>query len=280
MVSTKIIELLNMDLRDEHGAIIQYLAHAYAIGEGEVACEIESFAREEMRHMDWLAEKIVALGGKPSLDRGTMNMTRKSVPAWMANDVGLEKGAIDQYEEHIGLIEDPDTKRLLKRILADEKAHKAKFEHLVEKTKKEGLKDIRGSRKDNTARTLNWGISHEYTVILQYLFHSYMTKKPEAKKQFEDQAINEMQHLGWLSEELAGSGGSPVLDHTEVDRSVKTADMLKVDINIEKDVAEKYDRAAGKTNDPGLKALFQRIRDNEKYHMSVFTDLLKQEEKE
>jgi len=150
----------------------------------------------------------------------------------------------------------------------------------VEKTKKEGLKDIRGSRKDNTARTLNWGISHEYTVILQYLFHSYMTKKPEAKKQFEDQAINEMQHLGWLSEELAGSGGSPVLDHAEVDRSVKTADMLKVDINIEKDVAEKYDRAAGETNDPGLKALFQRIRDNEKYHMSVFTDLLKQEEKE
>jgi bacterioferritin len=280
MVSTKIIELLNMDLRDEHGAIIQYLAHAYAIGEGEVACEIESFAREEMRHLDWLAEKIVSLGGKPSLDRGTMNMTGKSVPAWMANDVGLEKGAIDQYEEHIGLIEDPDTKRLLKRILADEKAHKAKFEHLVEKTKKEGLKDIRGSRKDNTARTLNWGISHEYTVILQYLFHSYMTKKPEAKKQFEDQAINEMQHLGWLSEELAGSGGSPVLDHAEVDRSVKTADMLKVDINIEKDVAEKYDRAAGETKDPGLKALFQRIRDNEKYHMSVFTDLLKQEEKE
>lgn len=279
MVRGKIIELLNMDLRDEHGAIIQYLAHAYAIGEGEVACEIESFAREEMRHMDWLAEIIVSLGGKPSLDRGTMNMTGKSVPTWMANDVGLEQGAIDQYKEHISLIKDPDTKRLLKRILADEKAHKAKFEHLVEKTKKEGLKDIRGSRKDSTARTLNWGINHEYTVILQYLFHSYMTKKAEAKKQFEDQAVNEMQHMGWLAEELAGGGGSPVLDHVEVDRSVKTADMLKVDISIEKQVVEKYARAAGETKDPGLKALFRRIRDNEKYHLSVFTDLLEQEQK-
>ncbi len=56
MDKKEIIRLLNYDLENEHGAIIQYLTHAYAMGEGELACEIEAIAREEMRHFDWLAE--------------------------------------------------------------------------------------------------------------------------------------------------------------------------------------------------------------------------------
>jgi bacterioferritin len=275
----KIIELLNLDLQDEHGAIIQYLGHAYAMGEGEMACEIESFARDEMRHLDWLAETIVGLGGKPSLKRGTQIMTGKTVPAWMANDVKLEEGAITNYTRHIKMIDDPVIKRLLKRILADEKAHHGKFEHFVEKAKKEGMKDRRGNLKDSVAKTLDWGIGHEYTVVLQYMFHSYMTKNKEAKKQLEDQAINEMQHLGWLAEEMVSSGGNPTIEHTEPDQSIKTADMLKADIKIEKKVAVAYDKAAKEIKDPGIKALLERIRDNEKYHIEVFNNLLEEEGK-
>jgi bacterioferritin len=278
MEKSKIIELLNLDLQDEHGAIIQYLTHAYSMGEGEMACEIEAMAREEMRHLDWLAETIVELGGQPSLKRGTMNMAGKAVPDWMADDVGLEQGAIDHYKEHIKMIDDPKVKRLLQRILADEQAHHGKFERLVEKAKKEALKDLRGDRKDSVVRTLNWGIEHEYTVVLQYLFHSYMTKNKEAKKQLEDQAVNEMQHMGWLAEEMVGGGGNPKIEHTKADQSTRTADMLKADIKIEKEVAEAYDKAAKEVDDAGLKALLIRIRDNERYHIDVFNDLLKGEE--
>jgi bacterioferritin len=277
MDKKKIVELLNLDLQDEHGAIIQYLTHGYAIGEGEMACEIEAIARDEMRHLDWLAETIVELGGQPSLKRGTQNMAGKAVPEWMKNDVGLEEGAIKSYQEHIKAVDDPKIKRLLKRILADEQAHRGKFEHFIDKAKREGLKDIRGSRKDSETKTMDWGIEHEYTVVLQYLFHSYMTKNREAKKQLEDQAVNEMQHLGWLSEELAGGGGNPRIEHTVPDQSVKTADMLKADIKIEKEVAEAYDKAAKEVKDAGLKELLIRIRDNEKYHIDVFNDLLKKE---
>jgi len=239
MEKDKIIELLNLDLQDEHGAIIQYLTHAYAMGEGEMACEIEAMAREEMRHLDWLAETMVELGGQPSLKRGTMNMAGKTVPDWMGDDVKLEEGAIENYKKHIEMIDEPKIKRLLKRILADEQAHHGKFEHLVEKAQKEGLKDIRGDRKDSIAKTLNWGIEHEYTVVLQYLFHSYMTGN---------------------------------------DQSTGTADMLKADIKIEKQVAEAYDKAAREVDDAGLKELLIRIRDNEKYHIEVFNDLLEDEE--
>jgi bacterioferritin len=277
MQKGKIIALLNADLQDEHGAIVQYLTHAYAMGEGEMSCEIEAIARDEMRHLDWLAETIVFLGGRPSLERGTMNMAGKTVPVWMQNDVGLEEGAMKNYAAHIKLIDNPEIKRLLQRILADEKAHRGKFEHFVAKARKEGLKDIRGKRQDSTAKTLNWGIGHEYTVVLQYMFHSYLTKKAEARKQLEDQAINEMQHLGWLAEEMASGGGNPKIEHLEVELPEQTADMLKADIKIEKEVSAKYDLAAKATKDAGLRDLLLRIRDNEKYHIDVFNDLLKKE---
>ncbi|MDH5695412.1 MAG: ferritin-like domain-containing protein, partial [Dehalococcoidia bacterium] len=232
MDKEKIIELLNYDLEGEHGAIIQYLTHAYAMGEGELACEIEAIAREEMRHLDWLAKTIVELGGIPSFERGKMRMGGESVADWMRNNVLLEEDAIEPYKEHIKAIDDPKIKRLLRRILSDEESHRGDFKHFVGKVQKEGTKDIRGSRQDRTAEVLNWGIEHEYTVILQYLLHSYMTTSDEVKEEMQDQAINEMQHMGWLAEKMVDSDGSPRIEHTEVDRSTKTADMLQADIKV------------------------------------------------
>ncbi|RLC59843.1 MAG: ferritin-like domain-containing protein [Chloroflexi bacterium] len=280
MDKDKIISLLNQDLEGEHGAIIQYLTHAYAMGEGEMACEIEAMARDEMRHLDWLAETIVELGGVPSLKRGKMLMGGESVADWMNNNVLLEKGAINQYQEHIKAIDDPKIKRLLNRILSDEEAHRGDFEHFVEKAQREKAKDIRGSRQDKITQTLNWGIEHEYTVVLQYLLHSYLSPNKDVKQQMEDQAINEMQHLGWLAEEMVGSGGNPRIEHIEVDQSTRTADMLRADLKIEREVAAEYDRAAKEIEDPGLKKLLLRIRDNEIYHIDVFSDLLKEEEQQ
>jgi bacterioferritin len=278
MDKNKIIALLNQDLEGEQAAIIQYLVHAYAMGEGEMACEIEAIAREEMRHFDWLAETIVGLGGTPSIRRGDMRTGGKAVSAWMQNDVLQEQDAIIMYEEHIKAIASPKIKRLLKRILSDENSHQGDFEHFVTKARREGLKDLRGSQQDKVTQVLDWGIEHEYTVILQYLIHSYMTPNEDVKKEMEDQAINEMQHLGWLAEELVGKKGTPKIEHTKVDKSTKTVDMLRADIKIEKKVAAEYGRAAKGIKEPDLKELLTRIRDQELYHADIFDDLLKGEE--
>jgi len=280
MDKDKITALLNQDLEGEHGAIIQYLTHAYAMGEGEMACEIEAIAREEMRHLDWLAETIVELGSVPSLERGKMRMGGKSVSDWMRNNVLLEEDAINLYQEHIKLIDKPKISRLLKRILSDEESHHGDFKHFVDKAQKAGAKDRRGSRQDRVTQVLNWGIEHEYTVILQYLLHSYLTPNKEVERQMEDQAINEMQHLGWLAEEMVDSGGNPRIEHTEVDQSTKTADMLRADIKVEKEVADSYDRAAREIEETDLRKLLLRLRDNEIYHTEVFSDLLKEEEQQ
>jgi len=279
MDKKKIVELLNQDLEGEHAAIIQYLTHAYAMGEGEMACEIEAIAREEMRHLDFLAETVVELGGTPSLKRGEMRTGGRAVAEWMENDARQEEDGIRQYKEHIKAISDPKIKRLLKRILSDEESHHGDFKHFVDKAKKEKTKDLRGSRRDEVTDVLSWGIEHEYTVILQYLLHSYMTSSDEVKEEMQDQAINEMQHLGWLAEEMVGGGGSPRIEHAKVDRSTKTADMLRADIKIEKEVTGAYDRAAKKMKDTDLKKLLIRIRDHEIYHTEVFTNLLKEETK-
>src|SRR4030065_338446 len=236
MKKEEIIALLNKDLEGEHGAIIQYLTHAYAMGEGELACEIEALAREEMRHLDWLAETIVELGGKPSMKRGKMRIEAKSVPDWMKNNVLLEEDAIAIYKEHIKAIGDRKIKRLLKRILSDEESHHGDFVHFVGKAKKEGAKDIRGNRKDKVAQILNWGIEHEYTVILQYLLHSYMATNEEMKEEMQDQAINEMQHMGWLAEGVGRGKGNTQVEHAKIDKSTKMGDMLRADIKIANEV--------------------------------------------
>jgi bacterioferritin len=279
MDKKKIIEMLNADIEGEHAAIIQYLSHAYAMGEGEISCEIEAIAREEMRHLDFLAETIVELGGTPTLNRGEMRMWGRLVPDWMNNDILQEDDAIKLYKEHIKAIDDPKIKRLLERILSDEESHRGSFTHFVEKSRREKATDHRGDKQDETTRVLNWGIEHEYTVILQYMLQSYLTPNAEVSRELEDQAINEMQHLGWLAEELVDEGGRPRIEHTEVDQSPKTADMLRADIKIENEVAEAYDKAAQKIEDPGLKTLLIRIRDHEIYHTKVFGDLLKEEGK-
>ncbi len=276
-MNTEIVGLLNKDLEGEHAAIIQYLTHAYAMGEGELACEIEAIAREEMRHLDWLAETIVNLGGAPSFKRGEMRRPGKVVAGWMTDDVHAEEDAIAMYKEHIRAIGDPKIKRLLKRILSDEMAHHGKFAHFVDKVRREKMKDLRGPKKDRVAEILNWGIEHEYTVIIQYLLHSYMAPNEDVKQEMQDQAINEMQHLGWLAEEMVSGKGTPRIEHTKVDKSKKMADMLKADIKIEKEVAAEYDRAAKEIKAPDLKKLITRIRDHEIYHAEVFSDLLREE---
>jgi len=275
----KIVALLNEDIKGEHGAIVQYLRHAYAMEEGEMACEIEAIAREEMRHLEWLAETVVELGGEPALERGKMTIGGVSISEWMQRNVGLEQDAIDHYETHIEAIDDPKIKRLLRRIASDEVAHRHDFEHFVEKSKKEAMEPIApleapAGKPTELAEMLNWGIRHEYTVILQYLLHSFLTPHEEVSEQMGDQAINEMQHLGWLAEELTETGGVPDMEETGIDRSKDTADMLRADIEVERIVTEEYTRQIEQVDDPGLKRMITRIRDHEIYHDELFTDLL------
>jgi len=276
-----VIDMLNADLRDEHAAIVQYLQHAYAVGEGEEACEIEAIAREEMRHFDWLAEAIVELGGKPDMERGEVDLAGSGPVEWMARDVLAEERAIAQYKEHIAAIDDSKIKRLLQRILSDEESHRDVFADLSDELAEEGA-EASGPLEARSAEgappkvldILQTGVQHEYTVILQYLYHNFVTPHCEIGRELEMQAINEMQHLGWLSEEVAELGGHPDIERTALSLEGDTAQMLQADIEAERAVTMDYNRQLDEIEDEGLHKLLSRIRDHEIYHDELFSDLL------
>jgi bacterioferritin len=275
----KTIDLLKKDMRDEHAAIIQYLQHAYAIGEGEEACEIEAIARDEMRHFDWLGETIVELGGKPDMERGFVDLEGNAPGEWMRRDVQAEERAIAQYKAHIAAIDDPKIKRLLRRILGDEEAHRGdfiKFAGKLAEAEAAGPLEERtaGGAPPRTVEILQTGVQHEYTVILQYLYHDFVMPNCEVGRELEMQAINEMQHMGWLSEEVAGAGGHPLMEHTELALEGTPEEMLQADIAAEQAVTLDYTRQVGEIEDEDLRGLITRIREHEVYHDELFSDLL------
>jgi bacterioferritin len=262
-----VIAMLNTDIRDEHAAIIQYLQHAYAIGESGEASEIEAVARDEMRHLRWLSEVVVELGGDPTIERSEVDLSGAGPVEWMARDIMAEERAIAQYKEHIAAIDDPKIVRLLQRILSDEEAHRDQFADLADELAEEGVKPViedlstaTSGEPSRTAEILQEGVQHEYTVILQYLYHDFVTPDCEVSHELRMQAINEMQHMGWFSEGLAEMSVRPEMQHIAAERAVTMV----------------YNQQIEETDDEELKALLVRVRDHEVYHDEVFSEMLEE----
>jgi bacterioferritin len=273
------IAMLQQDMRDEHGAVILYLLHAYFMGEGEEAAEIEQVARDEMRHFKWLAQAITQLGGVPTLDRTAMEVGGEVAAQWMRRDVQAEQDAIAQYERHRDAIADPRVKALLERILTDERAHLGTFQSLQAKFSSQGggpglPAPVDESAHAKAAPILDYGTTHEYTVILQYLFHSFLTPDAEVSRELETVAINEMQHLGWLAEFAASIGHKPLMAHDPVERKARTSQMLQADLEAERAVTRRYNdylaQLAQEPNLAGLVEVIERARDNELFHSHIF----------
>jgi bacterioferritin len=133
------IRLLTDDMRGEHAAIVQYLSHAYAIGDtpgeaGTLPPEIEEIARDEMRHWRWLGELLVTLGGNPTIERDPVFLSGADPSALLLLDVEAEDRAIAQYEDHrVRLADVPAAVQAIDRILVDERFHRGVFVDLRQK---------------------------------------------------------------------------------------------------------------------------------------------------
>ncbi len=283
------VAMLLDDMKGEHQAIIQYLRHAYALGEIAEAAEIEGIAREEMRHFHWLADAIVELGGDPTMERLPVDESLAPAETQMLKDVDLEQQAIDQYRDHIERIDDPKIRRLLSRILHDELVHKSQFAGLAEELKSES-ESVEESADEGKATSeglpprlkeiLDQGVRHEYSVVLQYLYHAFLTPDKEPAEEIEDIAINEMQHLGWLAEEMFEKGGDPNFEHRKLLLTDDIAANLQADIDVEHEVTEDYSEQLSEITEEDLKALVERIRDHEIHHAAVFQYLLEEAQEE
>ncbi|HGJ64627.1 TPA: ferritin-like domain-containing protein [bacterium] len=127
MNNEEVIKMLNADITGEIEAILTYLRHQFVCGVCEISHTMEETAMDEMRHVEWLSETVVDLGGIPTIEHAELHLEGEDLPAMLKRDVGLEESAIKQYEEHIDAITDPKIRRLLKKIMNEEIEHQEEF---------------------------------------------------------------------------------------------------------------------------------------------------------
>lgn len=123
-----IIEL-NKDLEWEYAAAIQYVQHAAVISGAEyesIQKELIIHAQEEMQHAVTLAEQIDFLGGVPTVDVETIEVSPQS-RVMLEQDLKGEDNAICRYKERIYQAEklkEYGLRRIVEDILIQEEEHK------------------------------------------------------------------------------------------------------------------------------------------------------------
>lgn len=132
----------------ELNAILQYFYHFFNFsrqGYKDFASDLESIAIAEMIHFRLLGETILALGAQPlycqnpptaynfysakyvTYSRNLVNM--------IEDDILGEKRAIAQYNKMLCRLKNEQVKRIISRILEDEKLHLEKLKSILQELK-------------------------------------------------------------------------------------------------------------------------------------------------
>ena len=125
----KVIEFLNLALKNELTAINQYFLHSRMLkdwGVSKLGDYEYKESIEEMNHADWLIERILFLGGLPNLqDLGKLRIG-ESVKEILECDLALEEDAIPLLRDAMGHCEqvrDYVSRDLFGKILTNEEEH-------------------------------------------------------------------------------------------------------------------------------------------------------------
>ena len=121
-----VIELLNEVLTSELTAINQYFIHSKMCadwGFNVIADKKRHESIEEMKHAEWVIDRILLLEGVPNMQRLNPVRVGENVPEQHRADLELELDARDRLNRGIMMARekrDANTAELLERILANE----------------------------------------------------------------------------------------------------------------------------------------------------------------
>jgi bacterioferritin len=144
----KVIDYLNDALKNELTAINQYFLHYRMLDHWGVERLAKFEYREsidEMKHADWLAERILFLEGLPNFQLLGRLRIGETVEEVLKSDLELEKEAIPLLRDaiqHCESVRDYISRDLLKRILANEEEHVDTLEKLFDQIKLMGLQNF------------------------------------------------------------------------------------------------------------------------------------------
>ena len=130
-----VLNLLNEALATEIVCTLRYKRHYYmadGLNASIAADEFLEHAQQERQHADWLAERIVQLGGAPNFSpEGLQSRSHaeyvegETLKEMVKEDLIAERIAIDSYREIATYLgdKDPTTRRIMEEILAQEEEH-------------------------------------------------------------------------------------------------------------------------------------------------------------
>lgn len=125
----QMIDYLNTQLTNELTAVNQYFLHARTLRHwGVTLLAKHEYAEsiDEMKHADWLIERVLFLGGLPNVQRLNQIQVGQTVEEVLRCDLSLEEKAHGDLRDGIAYAEtirDYVTRDLLMRILASEEGH-------------------------------------------------------------------------------------------------------------------------------------------------------------
>lgn len=136
MEKKQLIEALNNDLAEEYSAIIQYLTYA-ARATGPYRPQLSQFflaeVADEQMHAQFLANKIVALGGVPTTQAAPV-ADGSSNRVMLEEVLKAERGAVKRYTERAKQAEELGEKGLavqLEDMVRDESGHSEETERIL-----------------------------------------------------------------------------------------------------------------------------------------------------
>jgi bacterioferritin len=130
-----LVRLLNSALASELICMARYRSHyflAKGIHASTVAAEFLQHSNQELQHADWLAGRIVQLGGDPDfspqgvIERGqSIFGSSQNLYEMIKENLIEERVAIDHYKELLLYIgsDDPTSSTLIRTILQTEEEH-------------------------------------------------------------------------------------------------------------------------------------------------------------
>ncbi len=139
MANTELIDGLNRALGLELAGVIQYMQHSFLVTgqEREVFRKFfRDLSEESADHAAMLGDKIVALGGVPTVEPGEIRQST-DLTEMLRQDLELERTAMEAYVAAWKACTDSElgTRFLLEERISEEQRHIEEFEKLTNERK-------------------------------------------------------------------------------------------------------------------------------------------------
>jgi bacterioferritin len=134
MDTAEVINKLNEIVRWEWTGVVQYTQHSFLVQDlwREVYTPLfRKGADESLHHARMIGDKIVALGGTPTVERGEVRQST-DLREMLRYDLEIERGAVRLYGEALALCQDDHPLRvMLENIILEEQQGAEHLEKLL-----------------------------------------------------------------------------------------------------------------------------------------------------